>query len=38
MNMDEEEIQTHREALKLIQKDLQFTQGNEAIIEDEYHK
>jgi hypothetical protein len=36
--MDEEEIQTHCEALKLIQKDLQFAQGNEAIIEDEDHK
>jgi hypothetical protein len=34
-NMDEEEVQTHREAFRLIQKDLQFTQANEAAVEDE---
>jgi hypothetical protein len=33
-NMDEEDLQTHREALKLIQKELQFAQTNEVVIED----
>jgi hypothetical protein len=33
--MHEEELQNHREALKLIEKDLQFTQANEAAVEDE---
>jgi hypothetical protein len=33
--MDEEELQTHRETLRLIRKDLQFIQTNETIVEDE---
>jgi hypothetical protein len=35
VNMDMEELKVHRETLQLIQKDLQFTQANEAVIEDE---
>jgi hypothetical protein len=35
VNMDEEELQIHREALRLIQKDLKFTQANEAVVEDD---
>jgi hypothetical protein len=33
--MDKEELVTHRKALRLIQKDLQFAQRNEAEVEDE---
>jgi hypothetical protein len=33
--MDEEESHTHHEAHKLIQKDHQFAQANEAAVEDE---
>jgi hypothetical protein len=35
VNMDEKELKIHREALQLIQKDLQFTQANEVAVEDE---
>jgi hypothetical protein len=35
MDMDEEELQTHRESLKLIQKDLEFAQVNKAVVKDE---
>jgi hypothetical protein len=34
-NMHEEELETHREAVRLIQRDLQFAQRNEADVEDE---
>jgi hypothetical protein len=33
--MGEEELQNHREPLKLIEKDLHFAQANKAIVEDE---
>jgi hypothetical protein len=33
--MDEEELQTHRETLGLIQKDLHSAQANEAAVKDE---
>jgi hypothetical protein len=33
--MDKKELYNHREALKLIEKELQFTQPNEAAVEDE---
>jgi hypothetical protein len=33
--MDEEELESHCEALRFIQRDLQFTQWNAADIEDE---
>jgi hypothetical protein len=33
--MEEEELQTHREALGLIQKDLHSAQANEAAVKDE---
>jgi hypothetical protein len=35
MNMDDEELKIHHEALQLIQRDLQFVQTNEAAVEDE---
>jgi hypothetical protein len=34
-NMDEEELESHREALRLIQRDLQVFQLNAAEVEDE---
>jgi hypothetical protein len=33
--MVKEELQNRHETLRLIQKDLQFTQANEAVVEDE---
>jgi hypothetical protein len=33
--MDDEELESHREALRLIQRDLQFAQQNATNIEDE---
>jgi hypothetical protein len=33
--MVKEELQNRQETLRLIQKDLQFTQANEAVVEDE---
>jgi hypothetical protein len=36
--MGEEELQNHRELLKLIEKDLHFAQANGAIVEDEDDK
>jgi hypothetical protein len=33
-NMDEEELKIHCEVFHLIQRDLQFAQGNEAAVED----
>jgi hypothetical protein len=38
MNMDEEELQTHRETYILIQKDLEFIQVNEVTVEDKDNK
>jgi hypothetical protein len=35
MNMDDEELESHREALRLIQRDAQFVQQNAMNIEDE---
>jgi hypothetical protein len=35
VNIDEEELESHREALKLIQRDLQFTQWNMVCVKDE---
>jgi hypothetical protein len=34
VNMDEEELKLHREALQLIQRDSQFAQANEVAVED----
>jgi hypothetical protein len=35
VNIDEEELQNHHKALKLIEKYLHFTQANEAEVEDD---
>jgi hypothetical protein len=36
--MDEEELESHRKTLRLIQRDLQFIQQNMANVEDEDDK
>jgi hypothetical protein len=36
--MDEEELESHRETLRLIQRDLQFIQQNVANVEEEDDK
>jgi hypothetical protein len=33
--MDDEELKIHREAIQLIQRDLQFVQANEVVVENE---
>jgi hypothetical protein len=38
VNMNEEELKIYRETLQIIQRDLQFAQANEAVIEDEHNK
>jgi hypothetical protein len=35
INMDDEELKIHREAIQLIQRDLQFVQANEVVVENE---
>jgi hypothetical protein len=35
MNMDEKELESHYETLRLIQKNLQFTQQNMADVKDD---
>jgi hypothetical protein len=32
--MEEEKLQNHREAFKLIEKDIYFTQANEVVVQD----
>jgi sugar/nucleoside kinase (ribokinase family) len=38
VNMNEEELKIYRETLQIIQRDLQFAQANEAVIEDGHNK
>jgi hypothetical protein len=35
MNMDEKQLESHREALRLIERDLQFTTQNAVEVQDE---